>query len=572
MPETIKAAELPLGDLFNDKYRFEIPDYQRQYSWTTEETGELLDDLLHALKEVEVLEKVNEASPYFLGSIVIVKSDDLPKADVVDDQQRITTLTIMFCVLRELIAGKSPDFQASLSGFVYAPGNIATGVEGHFRLRVRPRDEDLFQNRIQVEGELLQFLDNLPINLPDSRQRMFGNAKYLWEKLSELNEDRRNILTSFLAQRCYLVVVSTSDRDSAYRIFSVLNDRGLDLSPTDILKAQIIGGLEETTQSDYTKIWEDREEELGRDDFRDIFAHIRMIYLRNKMRGTLQQEFQEGVLQIKKNSELNDAKAKNFIDKVLVPYADVYKTITTASYKGHGNYGNVNEYLSHLNRLDNFDWIPPAMAFFKRHLNDTDALLQFVQGLERLAYGMFIRRANINERINRYADVLRSIECGDVLSDGSAIQISPQEKLDLLNRLDGRIYSQLRVRKPLLLRLDSLLADGGATYDHPIITIEHVLPQNPPKCSQWRKWFPDETEREEWTHKLANLVLLSRWKNSSAQNYEFDHKKNVYFNQKSVAPFALTTQVLNTKEWSLGVLESRQKELISILKKEWRLD
>ena len=99
-----------------------------------------------------------------------------------------------------------------------------------------------------------------------------------------------------------------------------------------------------------------------------------------------------------------------------------------------------------------------------------------------------------------------------------------------------------------------------------------MLPQKPKSGSEWVLWFPDEEEREQWTHRLANLVLLSRRKNSQAQNYEFDEKKKKYFQRKSVVPFALTTQVLQEKEWKPGVLKRRQRNLVNALKDEWRLD
>ena len=94
MPETIKATELPIVGIFNNSYSFKIPDYQRPYAWTTEEAGELLDDLLHATRDIRDVGSVGDAFPYFMGSVVVIKGDD-PLADVVDGQQRITTLTIM---------------------------------------------------------------------------------------------------------------------------------------------------------------------------------------------------------------------------------------------------------------------------------------------------------------------------------------------------------------------------------------------------------------------------------------------------------------------------------------------
>jgi hypothetical protein len=124
---------------------------------------------------------------------------------------------------------------------------------------------------------------------------------------------------------------------------------------------------------------------------------------------------------------------------------------------------------------------------------------------------------------------------------------------------------------PLLLRLDSLLADHGATYEHKLLSIEHVLPQTPAIGSVWLSWFPDTLEREAWTHKLANLVLLSRQKNIQAQNYDFEKKKKEYFQKGGVTTFAVTSQVLSRAEWTPAVLELRQSELIGKLRTEWRL-
>lgn len=99
-----------------------------------------------------------------------------------------------------------------------------------------------------------------------------------------------------------------------------------------------------------------------------------------------------------------------------------------------------------------------------------------------------------------------------------------------------------------------------------------MLPQNPAPDSVWVKCFPSLEERERYVHRLGNLVLLSCWKNTHAQNYDFEIKKQKYFTTKTgISPFALTTQVLNEQEWNPEVIERRQKELIGVLKKVWRL-
>ena len=556
MPEIIKASEQNLNAVFSDAYLFEIPLYQRPYAWTTEQVDELLDDLLNAMDR-------DSQSPYFLGSVVLIKNEGDSKSAVVDGQQRLTTLSMLFCVLRELALGNAQD---ELDGFVREAGNSLRGTEDRFRLSLRARDKDFFHGNVQARGAIPELLKKDIATFSDSQKLIFTNVGRLNQELSKLDEARREALVKFVIQQCYLVVVTATDRDSAYRIFSVMNDRGLDLSPTDILKAETIGEIPEGEQEVYGQKWENIEERVGRDGFRDLFAHIRMITLKTKLRRTLQADFQDNVLK--------NAAGMDFIDNTLEPYASVYETLLEASYESTQDAEKVNDYLRHLGRLDNFDWIPPAMAFFLRYLNERETLISFTKDLERLAYGLFVRRTNINDRINRYADVLRSIERGDDLFDvSSPLQLSAEERIEIKKGLEGQIYLQTAVvRRTLLERLDSLLADTGASYARTTITVEHVLPQNPRLDSEWMTWFPGQDEREAWTHRLANLVLLSRRKNASASNWEFARKKTEYFRRGSVAPFALTSQVLNESEWTPTVLERRQKTLVGSLSKEWRLD
>lgn len=124
----------------------------------------------------------------------------------------------------------------------------------------------------------------------------------------------------------------------------------------------------------------------------------------------------------------------------------------------------------------------------------------------------------------------------------------------------------------LMLRLEALVSDGSKkqTFDH--LSLEHVLPQTPPAASDWLKWFPDEGERDTWTHRLANLVPLHIRMNPAASNYDFATKKNVYFKGKGTAsPFILTQEVKSEDIWTPEMLVNRQKRLIGVLEKHWEL-
>ena len=261
-----------------------------------------------------------------------------------------------------------------------------------------------------------------------------------------------------------------------------------------------------------------------------------------------------------------------FVDEVLAPLAEAYDVVTRSAYRTVENAETVNACLRHLNRLDNADWVPPAMLFFQRHADDYEKLVRFVRDLERLAYVLFVTRADVNQRIRRYAEIVEAIEGrADPFAEESPLRLRGTEAKDALAAIDGPVYETRRIRMPLALRLDGLLAGEGATYDHAIVSLEHVLPQNPGTGSKWLEVFADEGERAGWTHRLANLVLLSRRKNAQAQNYDFVRKKKEYFQRKDTSPFALTTQVLNEEDWTPAVLERRQKRLVAALAEEWRL-
>ena len=101
MPEQITALQLPVNKIFGDDYILNIPPYQRPYSWEQEQVEDLIGDLLYAVGDTVTYN--NNMSPYFLGSVVLIRSsEDEPKYDVVDGQQRLTTLTILLSILRHL--------------------------------------------------------------------------------------------------------------------------------------------------------------------------------------------------------------------------------------------------------------------------------------------------------------------------------------------------------------------------------------------------------------------------------------------------------------------------------------
>ncbi|WP_328614975.1 DUF262 domain-containing HNH endonuclease family protein [Amycolatopsis sp. NBC_00355] len=553
----LEAHEVPLSKVFSSDYEFVIPDYQRPYTWGEEQAVQLLEDLYEVMAR-------EPGDPYFLGSVVLVKQADSPLSQVIDGQQRLTTLTILLSVLRELTANS--DDAGNLDKLIWEPGDTIQDLASRPRLRLRPRDEDFFRKHVQDRGGMeVLAAGSAPEN--DAQARIVGNVIALRKKLAERPAADRLALAKTIVQRTFLVVVSTSELTSAYRIFSVMNSRGVELSPADIFKSKVIGALPDSSKEKYAGKWEDLEADLDREGFSDLFSHIRMVYMKVRAREQLLLEFESHVL-----SGFLPGRAADFVDEVLEPYGRAYRDIITCDYQSVPDAGEINRWLRRLHRLDNFDWQAPALWALTHHQFDRDWLIEFLKRLERLGASMLVRRYNTHGRGQRIGQLLRELDAGRGL-DSAALELTEDEQGDVIGRLRGEIYTQTAVRKFVLIRLNEVLSDPPV-FEHPpkIITVEHVLPQNPRPESEWRQLFTSE-QRVHWTHRLANLVLLSRTKNSEAQNYDFVVKKGRYFTSKSgVSNFALTTQVLATPEWTPESLKRRQDELVGLLARTWSLE
>ena len=292
-----------------------------------------------------------------------------------------------------------------------------------------------------------------------------------------------------------------------------------------------------------------------------------MIAAKEKARRALLEEFRDQV--VKKS-----ASSEELVSKVIEPYAEAYLVAKNSSYVSTTNAADINAFLKWLNRIDNADWLPSAIRFLAIYENDPAYVLWFFRKLERLASFMHICGYDVNQRIERYASVLTALESPSSLElPISTIELSATEKATMLAVLNSDIYLlTARRRNHLILRLDSFLGDGAATYDLGLLTIEHVLPQTVNPGTSWAAAWPDDALRKQWVHRLANLVPLTQKRNSQALNYDFDVKKSAYFGGKhGVSSYRLTTQVLKTAEWTPALVAQRQLDLIELLIIQWDL-
>lgn len=141
MPSNISAHEYSLSRIFSDEFRYKVPNYQRPYAWEWEHARQLFEDVRDADRWVSPGVVADDC---FLWCIVVVKSDDKPEFELVDGQQRLTTLTMLFCALRDAEHCDDPDGAKKINQYVWQQGDWTQRTEDVVRLSLRERDDWFF--------------------------------------------------------------------------------------------------------------------------------------------------------------------------------------------------------------------------------------------------------------------------------------------------------------------------------------------------------------------------------------------------------------------------------------------
>lgn len=239
-----------IEEVFKDFY--EVPQFQREYVWKTEQVEALMSDVLEALFDENGSPTQSE---YFIGSIVAYKDGDV--FQLIDGQQRITTLFIVLCAFRDrrrdVADTESLHFLETMIRDQYQNLDGTTGM----RLRLKPLYEDA--------GDVLQEIalgkpSVSSKNLPNSARNMLEAYSTAYEFLEEQFGDDVGKLRTFqahLAKRVRLVRIQTGSVSDALRIFETINDRGVGLNALDLLKNLLFRQAGKDSFDRLTSIWKD---------------------------------------------------------------------------------------------------------------------------------------------------------------------------------------------------------------------------------------------------------------------------------------------------------------------------
>ncbi len=558
----IHTAPLRVADLFSDPFRFKVPAYQRRFSWTVKEAAQLLDDIVMALgpHQEEPVEP-----DYFLGAILLTDPEGVSEwnngpfreprtLDIVDGQQRLTTLTILLAALRDVSSAEGDGIEDSLDALIVAPGGRG------FRLQLRRGDDNFLIDYALAYGACNATAQSH--DLEAGAQAIIDVRDHFVRELSAMSPDERRRLFTFVLQSCHVVAIVTSDLDRGHRLFSVLNDRGRPLARKDILKAEILGGVAPERAAAVEAAWDEIDQRLG-GEFDSFFSYLRMI----KGKGKL--PIIAGIRAVKEEV----GGSEPFVFDVLLPLADAYDVICRIGHQGALQSAEINRRLRYLSWLGSSEWVPATIHWLNISRNNPQQALRFLEVIEPFAYSLRLQCIGASKRATRSSGLLSAIARGTVLDpERSPCVLSRDEQRHITANLRNLHERHPQTCKLVLLRLNDELAGSPQELNPGDWTVEHVLPQNSGRSSQWRTWFPEADERERLAQSIGNLVLVRRTQNDKASNQDFARKKAIFFRSGEADQPVLTQEIREIEVWTPAEIKTREARFLRILEEIWRLD
>lgn len=555
--ETFEAKKLSIRKLLENF--FEIPSFQRGYVWETDQASDLFDDTFFAFEN-----KID--SEYFLGSLVLQRSfrtseDEINYEEfiVLDGQQRLTTLLMLISAFKNKFS--IGDYKSACDELLSRKRNLAKKIPEKTRLTFKIRDkvQEYIKSRF-IEGD-----GNESITVPDnnSAKNLTNVYQYFIERIKNIDEETVKEFFGFIMDNVQVVYVATEKFEDAFRLFTILNNRGMPLSPSDILKSENLGLiLDERVQDAKARDWESIESQLGKDDFEKLIFYIRTIILKEKAREDILTEFREKIFKTKIVQ-----KGDPFI-VLTFKYAEIYKRIIANSQQ-ESEFSPKQFSLLELFRrtFPSSDWIPPLMMYINKF--GGTKLEEFTKKLLAKNASDFILGKSPTERITNNLNILKEIS---KVTDGSLDTLINNsiifdcDKHSLKVAFEGDIY-HTRYAKLVMLLNEYLLSTLPAEFipiSYPAtLSLEHICPQIISSEASWLQVF-NENDHKNCLHKAGNLIVISRKKNSSLSNKAFSEKKAKYF-AGSISNFPDANSVMSKSEWGPIFVKDRTSQIVNRL-------
>ncbi|MGO1543166.1 MAG: GmrSD restriction endonuclease domain-containing protein [Gulosibacter sp.] len=548
----LKAQEHELLTVFSGFRRYYIPNFQREYSWGVSEAIQLAEDLLDAWKR-------NDSS-YFLGSVVLVRNGDNEQFDVIDGQQRLTTLALMFSVIRHLSGDSAVSDE--ITSLLTVERNLMRGIQASPRVLLREVDQP-FMNTFVESEDLINLLDLTADQAETAGQRnILENVRAFIRYFSdETTETERWEFLQYINRHAFVVTVETDDYESAHRIFGVMNTRGMPLTASDIFKSRVIGGLPNDLRNSNARRWEEAMENAGTDPD-EFFRELLVLSTKSLGKRSLISEFPEQVLA----KEYAGIGGVRFIEDVLVPFSAVYRYVQGSA--SHPN-AEVDRWLRRLQQFPGEEWRTVAM-WALRTVHDETELVELLRSLERLTGVSVTAGLTRQPREQQVVNLLRKCEdaaaAGRPLDHRELVVIDDQIRKRAIQALKGEL-NKGELRKVWLTR--AYAQETGQFIDtRRGLGVMSLLPTS---AHQRTAWGIDSAVAEHWQSRLGAMAITRERRRRTPEGMEF-----AAFSKSLRAAPGDQESVVNTvnwphDRWEAQVLQARQDALVALIADFWEI-
>lgn len=537
-----------------------VPAYQRSYAWQEEHVSDLFNDIKTAIND--------GAQEYFIGSIVTTKNQS-KRADVADGQQRLATITILLASIRDWFYENGDKERASTITSDYLHKKQLKTLSLIPKLTLNVNDNEYFANRILLLPDDSKRLSEKPTK--PSHNRIDNAANLAREYIQGIASDRQSTeklteLVEYLTDSVKVIFVKVPDDTNAFMIFETLNDRGLALAITDLLKNHLFG-LASNRLSEVQKEWAGMSstlEGLGDDE------NINLTYLRHywsSQHGLVREKDLYDDIKKKIN---NESKAVSFAIE-LERNSHIYAAIVNSTDAFWSRYGDTcRQHMEILNLLRMIQIRPLILSILDR-FKESEAK-KAIKNLVSLSV-RFLIYGGLGGGPLEYNNCQAAKVIRDKTVTTSSQLFSQLKNIIPSDTVFQESFEKATVSKTYLaryyLRALEEKARGGTdpelipNANTEVINLEHILPQ-----TLSSSWPHISTEEHALLHKrLGNLALMKSKINLKAGNDEFKNKVSFYRNSK----FKLTKIIANEKKWDKNAIERRQKYLAELAITTWPL-
>lgn len=543
--------------LIGNGLRYEIPKFQRDYSWEVEHWDDLWQDIILVVQ--------SEENEHYMGYLVLQTSNN-KKFTVIDGQQRLTTLSILIlAVLKALnvLVEKGENttdnekriisFRDSYIGYL----NPVTLISDN-KLKLNRNSDEYYRNNMVL-------LKDLPIrNTNSSEKQMRECFNWFHGKVAKefKTGEELALFVDTIVDKLFFTVIEVTDQINAFKVFETLNARGVQLSSSDLLKNYLFSVIDETKPhiseiEELESLWSRIIGKLGSRKFEDYLRYYWNSKNKTVRKNQLFKTIRNGI-----TTKEDTFKLIRDLDDT----ADLFIAIQDPESEYWNDLPEVRKQLHDLKLFQIKQTHSLLMAGYKNLDQKTFSKLVKTASIISFRYNI-IGGLNPNEQEDNYNKVANAISNTELL-DIKSLQAVYVSDTNFENDFSTKNFKSTsrnhKIVKYILAKIEKYKYDHEIDPDSDNYTVEHILPESADET--WGDFSSEEVERS--IYRLGNLSLLEKKLNREADTLNYESKK-LFFKQSNCN---LTKSLPEDYEtWTEAKITSRQRELAKAAKSIWTI-